>query len=311
MVRSRRALLETRYLPLLGRYLSGPVLRQLHQTGFSDYLACAFGDARVLDALGPRASMLDAAKTIFSMLCTHYRSDYVYRSAIANKIFLGRHSPTTTVLLPELRVWRSKADLVMLNGTSVAYEIKTGLDNLDRLDSQLSDYARMFDRIYVVTDEDHVDQVRSCAPDFVGVMVLTRVFTLRMLRGAASNADRVHVPTIVDALRRGEVVRLTKALCGHVPEATSVGMLAACRSALEGQTPRAVHDVMVSVLKARRTFDEDDFKNAPRELVSAYLESGMVAKDWRALTDCLTATTVKSFMATHGHLLPVPARETI
>lgn len=40
--------------------------------------------------------------------------------------------------LTELPIGDSKADFIMINGRGVVYEIKTDLDNLNRLNSQLS-----------------------------------------------------------------------------------------------------------------------------------------------------------------------------
>lgn len=291
-----RSQVNPRHLPLLGRLMSGPIVRQLFHTGRSSFMAAAFKETGAVAAFGARASLIDVASQIFGLLRRHYRSDYVYRSAIATKIFLGRHSPTTTVLLPELRVWRSKADLVMLNGTSVAYEIKTALDNLDRLASQLSAYAQCFDRIYVVTDEQHLGRIRDISPRFVGLKVLTRAFTLRTEREALSNADRVSASTVVDALRRPEVVRLTQRLCGSIPKATPVQLFDACSRALADVKPRALHDEMVSILKERRNYSIDDFGTVPPEFVPAYLESGLRPSSWPAVTARLTSLNVRALI---------------
>ncbi len=182
----------------------------------------------------------------------------------------------------------------MLNGTSTAYEIKTELDNFGRLAAQISAYSRMFDRIYVVTYADQSNQLCMTLPDFVGVMTLSSAFTLRIVREAKSNADNVHVPTILDALRRGELVELTRRVCGSVPNANGVHLVSECSRALASEgSPRRVHDEMVSLLKTRRTFSRDDFAHVPRELVPAYLESGIKPQEWEKLTSFLANTTIK------------------
>ena len=43
------------------------------------------------------------------------------------------------VTIFELPVGSSRADLCKINGTSVAYEIKTDLDNFNRLEKQIED----------------------------------------------------------------------------------------------------------------------------------------------------------------------------
>ncbi|WP_157907226.1 sce7726 family protein [Sorangium cellulosum] len=274
------------------------MIRNIHHTGQSTYLSAAFREARADELFGRSTTLLTAVQAIFDLMRRRYRSDYVYRAAIANKIFLGRHSPATTTLLSELRVWRSKADLAMLNGTSTVYEIKTELDNLDRLSSQLADYSRMFDRTYVVTHDGQAQPLQSVLPSHVGVIVLSKSFTLQVVREASSNADNIDILTVVDALRRSELVEMTRALCGSVPQVPSVRLVAECRQLLSQHQARSVHREMVRLLKKRRAFMRDDFRSVPEELVPAYLESGVSVSEWSAITDRLSGTCIGEIMDT-------------
>jgi hypothetical protein len=284
-------------LPLLARCLTGPVLRALHQTGRSPYLAAAFREAGVERMLGHEATLLDAVLAIFDVLRRRYRADYVYRMAIANKLFLGRHSPASTSLLSELRVWRSRADLVMLNGTSTAYEIKTELDNPDRLRSQLAAYLKMFDVVQVVTCESQLSQLQALIPPSVGILLLSHKFSFQTVREPTSNASNVDIPTIIDALRLEELIQLTQSLCGMVPQTSRVRLVDECAKLLVVQSPRLVHDEMVRLLKRRRVFTSKDFDEVPRELVPAYLESGLRVQAWPQLTQRLSSTQIGEIIA--------------
>ena len=73
-----------------------------------------------------------------------------------------------------------RSDVVFLRDGGInTIEIKSGSDKLDRLKAQLDTYGRAFDRVYVVADETHADDVfggalwwadfwRSEAAQFVG-----------------------------------------------------------------------------------------------------------------------------------------------
>jgi hypothetical protein len=283
-------------MPTLARCISGPVLRDIATKGHSDFMREAFAVSGFARMAGDDMSVLDALLLVFDLLRTDYRCDYVYRNAITNKVYLGRHSPATTTLLSELRVWRSKADLAMFNGTSIAYEIKTELDNLDRLASQLDDYSSVFDRIFVVTSEAQVGVVLERVPDHVGVLALTPNLSLATARDASANVDHVLTESIVDALRKDEMLAVTRLVTGSVPEATSVTLSSACKRALEAFPPKAVHDAMVKVLKRRQRLTRQDFENVRPELVTAYLDSGVKPDHWSELTARLTNTLV-------GHLI--------
>lgn len=281
------------------------MLRELGTTGRSEVIREAFLVTGFAELTGHGRTLLESLVTLFGILRTHYRCDYIYRTALTNNLYLGRHSPASSVLLFELRVWRSKADVAIFNGTSVAYEIKSELDNLDRLASQVEDYSSVFDRIFVVTNEDREQAVRAVVPEHVGILVLTPRCSLKTARAAESNADRVRPGSIIDALRKDEFTAVTRLVTGAVPMATSVNLADVCREAVEAHAPRVVHDAMVRVVKKRRRVSREHFAGVRPELVAGYLESGLKPESWPSLTSALTSTTIGHLISNDGRLFPV------
>lgn len=110
------------------------------------------------------------------------RDDYVYRSAIIQKLVLGKHSLNTATILNEFRTEKSIVDVGVINGTLTAYEIKSDRDSLKRLQTQLEDYAKFFRKVYVVASEHRAEKVLQEIPEHVGVLSLTNRQTLKMLR---------------------------------------------------------------------------------------------------------------------------------
>lgn len=310
---SRARLLRevARDLPVLARCLSGPVVRDLSAGHASPYARSAFADTAFAQTMGVSTTVLDALAAIFDLLRGSYRADYVYRNAIARKLFAGRHRPDA-VMLSEVRAGRSKVDVVVLNETSVAYEIKTELDSLRRLDSQMRDYSMMFDRIYVVTFESQARSLHASLPAHVGIISMARSMALTTEREALPNADNVQAPVIVNALRHDEVAQLTKLVTGGVPSSTQVGRVDACLAALFEAPPRLVHDAMVRVLKNRLTLSRKQVAVAPRELLAAYMESGVTPQRWESMTSALTAARIADVMAGNVHrVFSVPPREKV
>ena len=101
----------------------------------------------------PDARLAEWFVFFYRLLFEHYRCEYVYKNAIATKIFLSRHSLQSSLMTDEIRSVKSRGDVAILNGTSTVYEIKSHYDSFDRLDGQLADYKRVFDHIYLVTTE--------------------------------------------------------------------------------------------------------------------------------------------------------------
>lgn len=79
-----------------------------------------------------------------------------------------------------------RADFVMLDEFSHAFEIKSDIDTLTRLDEQISEYVLTFDFVSVVTTELHLSKVRSIAPKKVGILV-ARDHELKRVRRAQQN----------------------------------------------------------------------------------------------------------------------------
>ena len=58
-------------------------------------------------------------------------------NTLLNKLLVGIHNVNTTTTLSQIRIGHSIADFAMINGEGQVYEIKSGLDNFDRLYDQL------------------------------------------------------------------------------------------------------------------------------------------------------------------------------
>ncbi|WP_176056005.1 MmcB family DNA repair protein [Brucella intermedia] len=65
-----------------------------------------------------------------------------------------------------------RADLVSVDEKLHAFEIKSDVDRLSRLDNQVSDYRAGFDYISVVTTTKHLSKVRYSQSRYVGVILV-------------------------------------------------------------------------------------------------------------------------------------------
>jgi hypothetical protein len=83
------------------------------------------------------------------------------------KNYLNRYDEITTF---ELNVGSSRLDIGRINGKSIAYEIKTELDTLDKLEKQLNDYSKVFEYIYVITHPCHYKKTLTIIPDHCGII---------------------------------------------------------------------------------------------------------------------------------------------
>lgn len=100
------------------------------------------------------------------VLLRYYPNEICVKSNFINKVLMKERNHITIFELP---IGSSRADLCKVNGKSIAYEIKTDLDNYSRLNKQLNDYSEIFDEIYVICSENNLKEISSIIPINCGI----------------------------------------------------------------------------------------------------------------------------------------------
>lgn len=96
------------------------------------------------------------------------------------------------VCMFEFPVRNSRADFVRINGVSHAYEIKTEIDTIDRLENQLADYLTVFEYVTVVLHPKHIKKVKKLISRRIGIMTYVpdgRGIKFDVIREATPNKD--------------------------------------------------------------------------------------------------------------------------
>jgi len=121
-----------------------------------------YGSNEVFDVVVKRHVDDPESKThgqIISEIYTHlykeHRNEYYYMNTLLNRLLVGYHSVNTTTALSQIRVGQHIVDFVMINGEFRAYEIKSNLDNFERLYDQISDYYKAFSKVTLLTSLQH------------------------------------------------------------------------------------------------------------------------------------------------------------
>ena len=70
----------------------------------------------------------------------------------------------------EMTIGDSRVDICRINGCSYAYEIKTEYDTFDRLHSQIRDYTKTFEKVYVIVPRKRVNSIRQIIPESCGII---------------------------------------------------------------------------------------------------------------------------------------------
>ena len=266
--------INDKYLPSLGRMFSPLVMDHIALKGRSGYLSEVCSNSRLIEQIDPSMPLAQFFDLIYMILFRSYRNEYIYKNAIANKILLGRHSLNTSHMLTEFRAGNCKADVVVVNGTSAVYEIKSELDSFARLENQVKNYLKIFDYINVITSASQVNKLKSILPDKAGILLLTNRNTISTIRESKSNRKNTNQSILFDSLRKNEYVKTIKEYFGIVPDVPNTQIYKECKKLFSKIPAELAHDLTINILRRRRNTRvlKEFIEKAPASL-SAYAMS--------------------------------------
>jgi hypothetical protein len=122
--------------------------------------------------------------------------DHIVRAAFHETVLRTAHLDQDTFVVNELGLKNGviRADIAVMNGKLVGYEIKTDKDNLNRLNSQINAYSEVFDQAYIISGQKHLNKVLDRVPAWWGVYIIEpdeeEICTFTCLRPAILNDQR-------------------------------------------------------------------------------------------------------------------------
>ncbi|NQY35695.1 MAG: sce7726 family protein [Alteromonadaceae bacterium] len=237
----------------LARIFSSSVFNELAKKGSSSLLNSIIKELNIEQSSFSKLS--DLFDSAYKYLQVVYRNEYLYKNTITNKLLLGKHSLNTSKMLTEFRVSSSKADVLILNGTSHIYEVKTELDSLERLEQQVENYSKFAEHVHVVTSKGHLDKILNNMPTNIGVIELTTKNTLKTIRKSESNMERLSSSVIFESLRQSEYCKIIKKHFGSLPEVSNALMFKECRNLFDKLPHNECNKLVVDTLKQRNATD--------------------------------------------------------
>lgn len=206
---------------------------------------------------------------IYSELKMSHRNEYFYKNTLLNKLLLGVHSVNTTTALTEIPVAKSKADFVLINGKAVVYEIKTELDNFERLESQLNDYYKVFNYVAVVTYKENLQALMKkieLIQKPVGIYVLQKNGRLSTVRKPEEYNISLDAIMMFKVLRKPEYEAILLKKYGETPNVSQFRYYTECEKMFLNIPISEAHSYVVEQLKKRNKIVKEDFIKVPYEL---------------------------------------------
>lgn len=237
------------------------------------------------------STYFDYIQYMYRAMSKYYRCEYVYKNEIINKLLINTYGTHNTVAISEFRVKNSIVDFAMFNGESKAFEIKTEYDTMKRLGHQLGDYARLFQKCYVVIPEELCHEYGKHIPENVGVILLARESGKIKLYETKSATENQIVDTdvLLRSVRTSEYKNIVMNYFGELPDVSNFKMFDKCRELIAQIPQPRLQELFLNEVKSR-TSNTQMLKFFPVEIRQICLSMNLTLKQTDKLVEKLNNT---------------------
>lgn len=199
------------------------------------------------------ATYKDYLKYLYKILELNYPNEYIFKNSFLNEWIISELGTNNSKVFNEFRVGNSVADLVMFNGHSKVFEIKSELDTDNRLELQLEDYRHAFNQIFVIVPETKVFKYEKYDKS-IGIIShnTIRKEKFRLYREAQVKLN-IQSETIMTILHTPEYKAVVKSYFGKLPEMTSFNQFEICKE-LIGEIPKKDLNILFIEQMKNRVF---------------------------------------------------------
>lgn len=233
---------------------------------------------------------LSTIQNVYNKLSRSYRNEYFYKNTLLNKRLLGIHSVNTTTALTEIPVGRAKPDFILINGKAVVYEIKTELDNFDRLENQINEYYKAFNHVAILTYEKNIEMAKRKIDEInkpIGLYILQKNVKIKTVMEPKEYNNDLDRDVIFSILRKREYESIIEKYFGSLPQVSQFDYYDVCRQLTEDIRLEQFYSDFLIELKKRNPINKELFAAVPYELKFLVYFMNFKPKDYDALAQFL------------------------
>jgi hypothetical protein len=199
----------------------------------------------------PNLTYLEYLKYVYSVLTDNYQNEYVFKNEFLNNWLIKELGEPNSQIFSEFRVVNSIADLVMFNGCSKIFEIKTELDSDSRLTLQLENYKKAFNQIFLIIPKSkvHIYEKKDAS---IGLITYDssseNLFSI--YRDATLNLD-IETSVIMSILHTNEYKSIVKRHYGYLPQMTSFNQFKVCSELILEIPKEELNKLFIDEIKKR------------------------------------------------------------
>lgn len=276
---------------MIQAYKSRQFAQAFGRSVYTDILR--WGDSEMLTLLcranrrNDNETYMDCLHRFYSSLKMNYRCEYVFKNEIISELS-KQYASKRSLLINEFRVGNSIADLAFFNGESRAYEIKTSYDTPHRLEGQMNDYRRVFDKCYLVIEQSEFNNWKNYDED-MGIIAFRKgprgKISMEEVRPAKKN-ERIDVDVLMTCLRAEEYEYIAEHYAGARLSESKYKHYEECKDILKSIEGELLHDAFLETIETRKS-SFNLLVHAPHELYQICLSMHLSYKQLDLITKSL------------------------
>lgn len=198
---------------------------------------------------------LDYLKYVYSILADNYQNEYVFKNEFLNNWLIKQLGETNSQIFSEFRVGNSIADLVMFNGCSKIFEIKTELDSDSRLTLQLENYEKAFNQIFLIIPKSkiHIYEKQDASVGLITYDPSSKNL-FSVYRNAILNLN-IEASVIMSILHTNEYKSIVRGYYGYLPQMTSFNQFKVCSELIFKIPKEKLNRLFIEEMKKRSSSD--------------------------------------------------------
>jgi len=197
-----------------------------------------------------KATYVDYLKHVYKILEDYYQNEYVFKNTFLNEWLIRELGQNGSKVFNEFRVGNAVADLVIFNGHSKAFEIKTEYDSKSRLKLQLENYSKAFNQIFLIVPESKISLYEGY--NTLGLISYRKDFNqkLTLIRDAEVSSV-VDAEVIMHILHTQEYKNIVELYYGSLPQMTSFNQFRKCFKLIEKMPNEELNRHFIRQMKKR------------------------------------------------------------
>jgi len=198
-----------------------------------------------------RSRYLDYLKYVYKILENNYQNEYILKNSFLNDWLIEELGESKSQVFSEFRVGNAIADLVIFNGASKVFEIKTDMDSDKRLNTQLEEYRKAFNEIYLIIPASKLDLYLKY-DNSIGIITFDINESERFyLKRLAINNPTIDPKTLMHVFHTTEYKEVVKNYFGHLPNMTSFNQFVICSDLIKNIPNNELNQLFINQMKKR------------------------------------------------------------